>query len=431
MAEQSGYRIPDNADVSRLIKDAKEEFYQDPNIIGVGVGHRRKGGVTNHDELALIVYVKTKALKDEEPDYRIPPEFQGFAIDVVEAFSSSSPKDALGFSESHQHSDDMSYDDWPRLHAQWTTGAAAGAAAPGNVRDSGNVSVIQDDGTLTKTVNGQLVVDFVRAYKLFRTTHADIFDFVTFFTDTANGMPPQGGSSWYQPIFNDTQGIGLGPFDQRSGYGSNILQGIMFLNQGHFSLWRYVMLQEQGHRWASFARYKDSQNGPLRTDHLLGGSGHWELNMDDDTSPMDYDTFDWVRNGPNFNRLALSSEERSYCDLDLYLMGLIGPDDVKDFFLLSNTTFISGNLYSGNSKTLNIQNVTWAEGDRVPNVSTSQKSFKNAFVVLTGDASASRGLVNTVDSLRVRFQDDFFQATRGIGTVDTTLRVQSTRRRWW
>ena len=291
--------------------------------------------------------------------------------------------------------------------------------------------MIQDDGTLIKTVNGQPVVDYVRAYQLFRTTHADIFDFVTFFTDTANGMPAQGGSSWYRFVFNDTQGIGFGLFDQRAGYGSYVLQGIMFLNQGHFNLWRYVMLQEQGHRWAPFARYKDSQNGPIKRDHLLGGWGHWELNMDDDKSPMDYDTFDWVENGPNFDRIALGSEERSYCDLDLYLMGLLGPNDVRDFFLLSNTALISGNLFSGDKKPLSTQNFTLAEGTRVPDVAASQKSFKNAFVVLTGDANASRGLVNTVDSLRTRFQDDFYQATRGLGEIDTRLRIPSRRRRWW
>ena len=418
--------------MSKLVEDAKEVFYQDPNVIGVGVGHRRRGGATNHDELALIVYVKTKVPQEEvAADYRIPREFQGFATDVVVAFPPDSVKDALGFSESHQHSDDMSYVDWPRLHAQWTTAATAGVAAPGNVRDSGNVCVIQDDGTLIKTVNGQPVVDYVRAYQLFRTTHADIFDFATFFTDTANGMPPQGGSSWYRFVFNDTQGIGFGAFDQRAGYGSNVLQGIMFLNQGHFNLWRYVMLQEQGHRWAAFARYKDSQNGPIQRDHLLGGWGHWELNMDVDKSPMDYDTFDWVENGPNFDRIALGSEERSYCDLDLYLMGFLGPNDVRDFFLLSNTALISGNLFSGNKKPLGIQNFTLAEGTRMPDVAASQKSFKNAFVVLTGDANASRGLVNTVDSLRTRFQDDFYQATRGLGEIDTRLRIPSRRRRWW
>ena len=120
--QQGAHRIPENVDLSSLVEDAKKVFYEDPNVIGVGVGHRRRGAATLHDEMVLIVYVKTKVPEDDVvTDYRIPREFRGMATDVVVAFAPDSPKDALGFSESHQHSDDMTYVDWPRLHAQWTT----------------------------------------------------------------------------------------------------------------------------------------------------------------------------------------------------------------------------------------------------------------------------------------------------------------------
>lgn len=84
----------------------------------------------------LIVYVKVKAEPDAvDPDHLIPSEFGGMATDVVEPFSPDSPSEALGFSESHQHSDDMSYVDWPRLHSQWASEADATVAAPGDVTD--------------------------------------------------------------------------------------------------------------------------------------------------------------------------------------------------------------------------------------------------------------------------------------------------------
>ena len=420
--KESLYRIPENADVSKLIEDAKMVFYKDPNIIGVGVGNRRKGDESHHDEVALIVYVKTKLPNsDVNEDYIIPSEFQGIATDVVAPFGPDAPQEALGFIEGHQHSDDMSFIDWPRLHEQWTAVAGGEIAWHGRVQDRGDVCTIEDDGTLVKTVGGRQVVDFVRAYKLFRTTHPDIYDFITFFTDPAHGMPPQGGSSWYRFVFNDTQGIGFGPFNQRATYGSSVLQGIMFLNQGHFSNWRYVMLQEQGHRWASFARYKDTAGGPLKTDHMLGGWAHWALNFDDDKSPMDYDIYNWEATNGNFSRSSLTSEERTYCNLDLYLMGLLGEREVGDFNLLSSVSRISGNLYSATKKTLNIQNITWAERARVPSVTTSQKLFKNAFVVLTGDMDKVHDFVDQVDFLRLRFEEDFYEATKNLGQVDTTL----------
>lgn len=102
-------------------------------------------------------------------------------------------------------------------------------------------------------------------------------------------------------------------------------------------------------------------------------------------------------------------------------MGLLGPTEVGDFYLLSSVTPVSGNTYSANKKLLNIHNVLWAEGDRVPSVATSQKLFKNAFVVLTKSHATVHDLVDRVDDLRLRFERDFYQATKTLGRVDTTL----------
>jgi hypothetical protein len=106
------------------------------------------------------------------------------------------------------------------------------------------------------------------------------------------------------------------------------LQAFHFLNQGHFPVWRYVMLQEFGHQFAAFVRYRDPITDVTMTDHLLNGVlDHWAPNFDDDKSPMDYDTNNWVEL-PNdrFRMVNLNSNERTYCNLDLYLMGLLGPN---------------------------------------------------------------------------------------------------------
>ncbi|MFQ5534277.1 MAG: hypothetical protein ACE5EM_05585 [Sphingomonadales bacterium] len=421
--KEVAYLPPAEADPITLIEDAKEVFYKDPNVIGVGIGHHRKDGETHEDEVALIVYVKEKLARDDVTgEFLIPDEFQGMGTDVVAPFGPDTPLEALGFSESHQNSDDMSFIDWGRLHEQWTLEAGGEVAFQGKVQAFGDVCVIEDDGTLVKTINGRQVVDFVRAYKMFRTTQPDIYDFVTFVTDTASGMPPQGGSSWYRFVHNDTQGIGLGNFNYRAAYGTNKLQGIIFLNQGHFPLWRYVMLQEQGHRWGCFSRYRDAANGPNLTDHMLGGWGHWMAGLDDDRSPMDYDIHDWKEEGNNrFRRITLNSEQRTYCNLDLYLMGLLGPHEVGDISLLSNITNISGNLFSADEKRLTTENFIWAEGPRSPSASTSQKLFKNGFLVVTKDLTEAHDLVDEVDRLRLRFEEDFFEATKTLGRVDTSI----------
>lgn len=418
----AAYELDAETDVIALIERAKEEFYVDPNVIGVGVGPRRKGDDVHEDETALIVYVKHKMQKDDVAKaHLIPDSFEGLKTDVVQPFSAEAPQEALGFAESHVHSEDMAFVDWGRLHEQWLAEAGGSISFHGKVQDVGDICVIEDDGTLVKTINGQQTVDFVQAYKLFRSRHPDIYDFVTFFTDTRSGMPPQGGSSWYRFVFNDTKGIGLGDFDWRGPYGSGKLQGIMFLNTGHFPIWRYVMLQEIGHRWGSFAPYKETANGPAMNDHMLGGWGHWALYFDDDASPMDYDTFDWVEGNGTFERVAVNSEDRGYCNLDLYLMGLLGRDEVGDFYLLSNVTNVSGNTYTANQKLLNVHNVELANGLRTPTAATSQKLFKTAFVVVTKDHDESHDFIVEVDRLRQRFEQDFREATKWLGRVDTTI----------
>ena len=407
-----------------LIDSAYAEFSQDPNVIGVRMGERRTGDETLPDERVLIVLVKEKlATADVPSGYEIPEQFQGVPTDVFAPFSADAPRDTLGIAEGHMHSDDMSFVAWERLHEHWAAEANGSVAFHGNVQDFGDVCVIEDDGSLVKTVGGMQTVDFVQAYKLFRTTHPDIYDFVTFFTDSDHGMPPQGGSSWYRFVFNDTEGIGFSPtWDIRSSYDTDKLQGIMFLNQGHFSLWRYVMLQEQGHRWASFALYREAAGGPDKSDHLLGGWGHWSYLFDEDSSPLAYDPYNWVEEADGtFTRITLTSEERSYCNLDLYLMGLLGPEEVGNFYLLSNLTHLSGNSYSADKLTLTPENIIFSEGARSPSVTTSQKFFKNAFVVLTGDMEKAHDLVDEVDALRLRFEDDFREGTKNLAKVDTTL----------
>jgi len=426
-AGQPVYQIPGDIKVGDLLERARAAFYGDPNVIGVGIGHRRVGGETRPDQIALVVYVKeklaTERLDKEEHAVVVPREFEGIGTDVVAPFGPHAPVEALGFTESHQDSDDMSYVDWARLHEQWVAGQG-GAEMPfhGIIRDFGDVGVIQDDGTLVQTINGQPVVDFVRAYKLFRLSHPDIYDFVTFFTDTASGMPPQGGASWYRFVHNDIQGIGFpANFDQRATFGSNVLQGIMFLNQGHFPIWRYVMLQEQGHRWGCFAPYRDTATGPDKTDHLLGGWGHWAAELDDDRSPMDYDIYDWAATNGQFQRVPLSSDQREYCALDLYLMGALGPDEVGDIYRLSNITNVSGNTYTATKNLLRLENFVWANGARAPSAATSPKQFKNGFVLLTRDFDRAHDLADQIDQLRRRFEADFRQATQRLLAADTTL----------
>jgi hypothetical protein len=424
---QAEFTIPASLDFNQVLKEAQEEFYKDPNVIGVGFGPRRVKGKVRPNEQALLVYVLQKLPEPQisPPENIIPKEFRGLRTDVIETFSAA-PEKTTDYREDFQVSHDMSNIDWGRLHELAERTEAPVVEHPGGVQDFGDVCVVQNDGTVVKTdPNGNQYVDFVRAYQLFRTLHADDYDHVTFFVDTASGMPSVCGCSFWSGIYNDVQGIGLGTFNGRPSWGTSRLQGFHFLNQGHFPIWRYVMLQEFAHQFAAFARYRDPATNATMTDHLLGGVlGHWALEFDDDKSPMDYDTNNWVElpNG-RFRRNNLSSDERTYCNLDLYLMGLLGPGEVGEFNQLRNVQPVSGSTtdFTATPVRLNVQNFIAQEGSRTPSVTAAPKYWRQAFIVLTNDIHRVHDLVDTVDFLRLRWEQDFAEATKGLGRIDTVL----------
>jgi hypothetical protein len=427
--------VPPSVDVQEVLQQARETFYKDPNVIGVGIGPRRKNHRVRRDEVALLVYVVQKLPEARvDPAYTIPAEFMGLRTDVVEPFGDDVPRRAADYVADNYVMHDMSNVDWTRLHelAEQGEGPAVRlgdgpVVAHGvKVQDFGDVCVVEDDGTVVKTAaDGTQWVDWVRGYQLFRTLHGDDYDFVTFVTDSASGMPPQGGASFWSGIYNNVTGIGLGTFNNRPAWGSARLQGFHFINQGHFSLWRYVMLQEFGHQFAAFARYRDPVTGTTMTDHLLGGVlGHWALDLDDDRSPMGYNLEDWVElPAGRYRRDTLTSDTLVYCNLDLYAMGLLGAGEVGEFNLLRSLVPVPGttNQFTATPVRLNINHFVAQEGPRSPAASSAPKYWRQAFIVLTKDIHRVHDLVETVDLLRQRWERDFREATKGLGQVDTVL----------
>ena len=185
------------------------------------------------------------------------------------------------------------------------------------------------------------------------------------------------------------------------------------------------MLQEVGHRWCAFTGFKFTVNGDVQYDLLIqlgeDADSHWNSNFDNDQSPMDYDQIDWeeLLRGIFEKKMVMDNESR-YCDLDLYLMGLLSPEKVPPFYYLQNLRKVEGNRYYAHKKQLNIQNVIWAEGKHEP-VSQPTTHFKHAFVLRTKDYGQSISFAKTLNHFRKEYNKFFFQATREKAKVDTTL----------
>lgn len=276
----------------------------------------------------------------------------------------------------------------------------------------------------------------------------DDYDFVTVMMVHDLGM----FFAFYSPLSNDVTGIGYDSVvaDERFDRSDNKLQGYIFMN--YYGLWsqdptvgRFVFGQEFMHRWGAFVNLDaEGPDGPVDPDVLLGRDvAHWSYWMNTTNSPMEGNT--WVDNADGTWTVDLAAPA-TYSDLDLYLMGLVGPEDVGPQTVLlvddaeqsrvaraaASTPEAFAEAYeegSGQATTVTgtpvaftVDDIIAAEGPRVPAVADSPKSFRMAFLVLVlSDDDASDAVLAEIDTVRQTFEADWEADVRGLADLNTTL----------
>jgi hypothetical protein len=188
----------------------------------------------------------------------------------------------------------------------------------------------------------------------------------------------------------------------------------------------YAMSQiahEMGHRWAAFVSAKvGDQTIPLGPTHwarglqaivpfpyvrpteasIMGG-GVWLDNFDGTYTQLDDDYY---------------VPATGYSCLDLYLMGLISPAEVPDFFILRNLVPAGKDanghpIFKADRTKVTIQDVIAAEGPRVPDVEKSQRKFNTGMVIVVQHgAQPSRELGERTNGIRKQWMQ-YFSITTG------------------
>lgn len=149
---------------------------------------------------------------------------------------------------------------------------------------------------------------------------------------------------------------------------------------------------EMGHRWSAFVAAKvNGETIPLGPTHWARGlqapvafpyqrpveasamgGGVWQDNFDGTFTQLDDDYY---------------VPATGYSYLDLYLMGLIAPAEVPDFFLLRNLIPAGHDpnghpIFKADRIKVTIADVIAAEGPRTPPVAQSQRKFNTGMVVV-------------------------------------------------
>jgi len=194
---------------------------------------------------------------------------------------------------------------------------------------------------------------------------------------------------------------------------------------GKMPPYMYAMSQighEMGHRWAAFVSAKvDSETIPLGPTHwamglqarvpfpymrpteasIMGG-GVWQDNFDGTYTQLDDDYY---------------VPATGYSYLDLYLMGLISPAEVPDFFILRN--FVPAGkdanghrIFKADRTKVTIQDVIAAEGARSPDVDHSQRHFNTGMVIIVQHGlKPSPLLIHETNGIREQWMKYFSIAT--------------------
>jgi hypothetical protein len=205
-------------------------------------------------------------------------------------------------------------------------------------------------------------------------------------------------------------------------------------SNGKIPPYDYAMSQighEMGHRWSAFASAKVNGQtidlGPVHwamglqarvpfpyqrpTEASAMGGGVWQDNFDGTYTQLD----------DNYYVPATG-----YSYLDLYLMGLISPVEVPDFFILRNLVPAGKDanghpIFKADRTKITIQDVIAAEGPRLPDVDHAQKNFNTGMVMIVEHGKTpSPELVERTSGIRERWIDYWTTVTghRSIMTAE-------------
>jgi hypothetical protein len=197
-------------------------------------------------------------------------------------------------------------------------------------------------------------------------------------------------------------------------------------SNGKIPPYDYAMSQighEMGHRWSAFVSAKVNgetiQLGPTHwarglqapvpfpyqrpTEASAMGGGVWQDNFDGTFTQLDDDYY-------------VPATGWSY--LDLYLMGMISPAEVPDFFILRHLEPAGHDsnghaIFKAERTKITIQDVIAVEGPRMPAVEQAQKNFNTGMVlVVEHGKTPSPRLIESVSGIRDRWID-YWTTTTG------------------
>jgi subtilase family serine protease len=296
--------------------------------------------------------------------------------------------------------------------------------------DRGNVAIIDFVGNYNKDLDtGESNVE-ARAVvaREFLRTHPDTYDFLVVFStfEFATGD----ALAFHWGVQNKVRGLGLAQYDVSHLFGS---AGRLLGYIDMAALARYVtdplqpafetvlttLGHEMLHQWSGRVRFMEA-SGQLSAALLGRDSSHWSDLLDTHASVL-YG-HKWRNNHDgSFTSQAI---RKFFSPLDLYLAGVYSAAEVPPFLLIDNpqhdpTVLPQPNItVQGTARTLTIDEVIAAEGPRLPAAEQAPKTFRFAWILLTGSGdTVEESQLAAITEVSTKFAERFAVWTGGRALV--------------
>ena len=260
--------------------------------------------------------------------------------------------------------------------------------------------------------------------KSFLQHYGDVVDYLLIVTDLPSDDPRYYYSGRYVDLRNSVAGIGKRVFDPRV-YGER-LKGFIHLTYFNSSDFPRTLAHEIMHAWANFI--------------IDAGLPHWGFSSANGVLGG-FDPTQLVNLGAGRYTAGsfrpLGADRRPYSPMELYLAGLIPPEEVPDLWVANDGEWTGEYDASGNRiftasdiETWSIDRVVDEKGVRTPSWLDSQKNFRVATILIVDDPARSWGTARELSEALRAFSMpgpdgsgsyNFWEATGGLATLTTDV----------
>lgn len=254
-----------------------------------------------------------------------------------------------------------------------------------------------------------------------------------------------GDNLFYVPLANDVSGLGetqaASIFDDTP---STVLDGYIWmgsldrLEEAGEAYFREAFLHEVAHRWGSYV----AVDHPGLDDDALRGrqSSHWSFFVDSQYSPMEGNH--WIFSNLNISTELFDPPHFEFSSLDLYLMGVLQPEHVQPFNIVTGYGGVSPawleptpstspahrigevvTLFNPTLSRVTIEDIIRGSGERFPPAVDRQVIWPVGVVYLSnGFSTPTFSDFQRLDAHLQRLAVDFATATGGRMILDIRVR---------